>query len=97
MKKSIKIQFPNGDIFFVPSQVIAENRANYYSSVDGYEIGSNEWLEEVDYALNSEYEIEDWLRNNMNWSDLEPYATREEEYEDIDYEEDFPDVSIEMC
>jgi hypothetical protein len=96
MEKCIKIQFPNGDIFYVPSTVIAENRANYYSSVDGYEIGSNEWQEEVNYALNTEYEIEDWLRNNMNWNDLEPYAKEEEEYEEIDYEEKFPDAEIEI-
>jgi len=96
MKKSVKIIFPNGDIFYVPARVIAENRADYYSTVDGYEIGSNEWQSEVDLGINSEFEIEDWMRNNMNWSDLEPYATKEEEYDEMDYDDNYEEADIQF-
>jgi len=96
MKRCVKIIFPNGDIFYVPAQFISENRADYYSTVDGYEIGSNDWQAEVDFALNSDFEIEDWMRNNMNWSDLEPYATKEEEFEDMDYDDSWTDVDIKL-
>jgi len=97
MEKCLKIRFSNGDIFYVPTRIIAENRANSYSSVDGYDEGSNEWEKEVEYAMDAEFEIEDWVKNNMDWADLEPYARKIEVEEDFDYSDDWPDAEIELC
>jgi hypothetical protein len=96
MEQSLKIQFANGEIFYVPTRIIAENRANSYCSIDGYDEGSSEWEAEVEFAMDSEFEIEDWVKNNMNWSDLEPYA-RKADPDDFDYENGWMDAEIEIC
>jgi len=76
VKKYIQIKSPEGDVFYISARIIAEHRANYYSTIDGYEIGSNEWQNEVNYALNSEYEIEDWLNENISWEEIKPYIKK---------------------
>jgi hypothetical protein len=75
-EKKLIIKFNKGMTYEVPAQIIAEDRAKYYATVDGYELDSQEWLDEVNAALDDDFMIFDWVENNMNWSDLEPYATR---------------------
>jgi hypothetical protein len=89
VEKILRVKFSNGDEFSIPTRIIAENRANYYSEVDGYEKESNEWEQEVQYAMNDEYEIEDWAANNMNWDELEPFATLLDKSEEFDYEDEW--------
>lgn len=97
MEKYLKIKCTDGGLFIVPTLVIAENRANYYSKIDGYEIESNEWQNEIEYAMNDEYELKDWIQENMNWTDLEPFAKEfEEENSELDYQNDFSDIEIEL-
>ena len=94
----LKIRFPNGDIFRVPAKVIAENRADYYSEIDGYDIGSNEWVDQVEYAMDDEFELKDWLAGNMDWSDLEPHAEKIDEEGALNYyENNFSDAEIRLC
>ena len=57
MEKRLRIKFSNGDIFTIPARIIAENRAEYYADIDGYEKGSNEWNAEVQNTLDDNYEI----------------------------------------
>jgi len=97
MEKCLKVRFPNGDMFKIPARVIAENRADYYADLDGYEKESNEWEAEVQNALNEEFEIYDWAGNNMDWEDLVPYAKRIEDLTDMDYSEEWPDADLEIC
>jgi hypothetical protein len=97
MEKYLKVQFSNGDIFVVPAKIIAENRADYYSALDGYDKGTNEWEAEVQNGLNEEFEIYDWAGNNMNWEDLAPYAKKIEDLSDYDYEDEWPGAEIEIC
>ena len=96
--KCLRVRFSNGDIFTIPARVIAENRADHYSSLDGYDKASNEWEAEVQNALNDEYEIYDWAGNNMDWKDLEPYSQREDQdFDEFDYEDNWTDAKIEVC
>jgi len=95
-EKCLKVRFANGDLFAIPARIIAENRANYYADLDGYELNSNEWAAEVITALNDEFEIEDWAGNNMDWKDLEPYAQRIDEDVEFDYDDEWPDADIEL-
>lgn len=98
MEKCLKIRFLNGDLFTVPAKIIAENRADYYSTIDGYDIGSNDWLKEVEYALDDEYELKDWITGNMDWQDLEPHAEKiDEEIDEFNYENGFLNAEIELC
>lgn len=60
---------PNGDIYGVPAEVIAENYAKYYKGEYGepYEENFNTMMEWFD---KNEYEFSDWAKNNMNWEDV---------------------------
>jgi hypothetical protein len=95
MEKVLNVRFSNGDEFTIPARIIAENRANYYATIDGYEKDSNEWEQEVQYAINDPYEIEDWAANNMDWVDLEPYAELLEKSE-FDYNEEWGEADKEL-
>jgi len=75
-EKRLIIKFTKGVTYVVPARMIAEDRARYYASVDGYEEDSQEFLDEVNATLDDEFMILDWVENNMNWCDLEPYAVK---------------------
>lgn len=76
MSTNVDIEFPDGRLFRIPCQVLAEKRADYYAvEVDGYAKGSEEYLAEVAFALLDTYEIKDYAQGNMNWEDLEPLGT----------------------
>jgi len=97
MKKYLKVQFSNGDIFAIPARIIAEDRAKYYAKIDGYDFESNEWEAEVQYALDNEFEIKDWAGNNMNWPDLESYAKLiDEDRKIFDYNDNWGEVELKL-
>ena len=74
--KVILCNTPKG-VYTIPLLDVAEDRANYYSCVvDGNEKGSKEWQEEVDYAMNDNYEAIDWLLNNTDWEDWKDVAKK---------------------
>lgn len=82
--KFIEVVFDDG-IYHIPAEVIAVDRASYYAKSDtesGYIYGDDQEeykkVYDVEYniTLNDDYELMDWLRNNMNWKQLEPYASK---------------------
>lgn len=88
-EKLLTIKFHRGVVYTVPTQIIAEDRAKYYAGIDGYELDSQEYLDEVNHALEDEFEIFDWVQNNMNWTDdLQPYA-EQVEMSSIDLEDEW--------
>lgn len=68
--KKILAKTPNGD-HYIDLRFVAENRADYYATIDNVERGSEEWQSEVDYVMEDDYEGIDWLLNNMDWEDVE--------------------------
>jgi len=80
MTKYVKVKFPNGDEFKIPANVIAESRATYYANHDAGSQDSYpaEWdkvyNDEITIAMEDDYELTDWLWNNMDWGDVEEYA-----------------------
>ncbi len=78
-ERFLKITLQNEDVWHVPARVIAEARADYYATeVDGHAKGSPEYVKEVEYALSKagSYDLEDYFRNNMDWTDVERVAKR---------------------
>ena len=74
--KVIIINTPKGQ-YQIPLQIVAEERANYYTyEVDGHEKNSDEWQEEVDWVMNDNYEAIDWLLNNYEWEDWSDSAEK---------------------
>lgn len=74
--KTIKVSTPAGQ-YAVPLKLVAENRADYYAiELDGYNKDSSEYIEEVDFVLNDDYEGIDWMVNNTDWKDWESVAVK---------------------
>ena len=89
----MRIKFKNGEKYDIPADIIATHRVTYYSNIDGYEKDSPEWKKEYEYSL-EEYELVDWVKNNMYWSDLADHAVLIRG--GFDYEEEFEKAKIKM-
>jgi hypothetical protein len=76
--KRIHITFKNGETWQFPALYVARDRALYYAEQDTGETRGAEYdrvyQEEYTYALGDDSELLDWLHNNMNWSDVQPFA-----------------------
>lgn len=57
---TLRIEFPNGEAWEVPLQVVHDSYSAYYDD-----------REQPLYE-----ELLDWAQNNMNWEDLEPHAKK---------------------
>jgi len=71
----IRFNTPTGQVY-IPASVVAENRTEYYSTVDGYTKGSAEWEEQMVYAESDNFECIDWLCNNMDFEDVEAHVVK---------------------
>lgn len=68
--RNIIINAPDGQ-YYLPVDVVAHDRAIYYSQ------GSDDtYHEEYVYTLSDDYEIIDWLLNNMDWEDVSDQAVK---------------------
>jgi hypothetical protein len=75
--KYLRVTMPDGSRWDVPVIVIARDRAAHYAFEN--EDGSAEQSLAEDTGplfLEDDYAIEDWAANEMDWSDVAPYATR---------------------
>lgn len=80
------VTMPDGSRWAVPLMAIATHRARYYA----HEFGGDEArsLEEdtAQLFLEDDFNVADWARGNMNWSDVSTIARLIEEGE-TDYED----------
>lgn len=98
--KQIEITFPNGETWRIPAQVVAADRAEYYSDLD-FQRGHTDDKEaayetELHYALNDEAELVDYLRNNMDWQQVQAHAVKVERVTEFDYAEGFDSAKFEV-
>lgn len=68
------IEMANGERWSVPVRVIAHNRAKHYASEFGGDEERSLLEDTIPLFEDDNYAIEDWAKNNMNWSDVEPFA-----------------------
>lgn len=73
--KVITINTPDGQ-YQLPLIKVAEDRAEFYADKDGFEVGSMEWDEEIEFVMNDNYEGLDWLLNNSDFEDWEHALTK---------------------
>lgn len=96
--KYLFIEFPNGEVFKVPAEVVAEDRAAYYAELDSerYEDTTYEEVfnDEKEHALSDRLELLDWAGNNMNWGDLEDEAEKVDLDRSISYEDEFTNADL---
>lgn len=84
--KMLQVKFRNGEVKEIPVQVIAANRAEYYSATDE----NTTYQEEYDFIMDDENEALDWFVNNMYWKDVEKEAVDVSKAEELDYSEEAP-------
>lgn len=90
--KTIEATFSNGEVWAIPIKQIALSRAEHYES----EFASlKESIETDTLPLfeQNEYEVIDWAKNNMDWSDFDAKYLRTNMIEDT-YEEQWPNVEL---
>jgi hypothetical protein len=83
-----KFKMSNGDWWQVPLAVIAMKRAENYAHEYNGDLQASLEDDTLPYFEDDEYNVEDWARNNMNWTDVEIHACRIEEGE-IDFQEEW--------
>ena len=70
------ITMPDGSRWSVPVEVIARDRAKEYAHEFNDELSLSLHEDTIPLFRSDEYSIEDWAKNNMNWKDVEPFATQ---------------------
>lgn len=76
MKPFLHLTLPNGMVFEIPTQVVADNRAKAMLEAHPDEFKNlPEAMEDtVGLFTDDSWNIQDWAANNMNWSDLQNSA-----------------------
>jgi hypothetical protein len=66
----MRVTMPDGTLYDVPVQAIADNRDDHYRDDKEDTVGF------IRAGKLDQYEIEDWAANNMNWSDVAKRAVK---------------------
>lgn len=64
--KWIYITFSDGRVFRIKAGYVAKAYAEYYVGVDP----TTTYKEEFDYAMSENFELIEWINNNMDWKDV---------------------------
>lgn len=78
MHSKLIVTMPNGEKWEIPTNIIVRNRAK---------TRKEDIAESKSYFDSYPDELIDWATNNMNWKDVENYATRVGNPDDVDYDE----------
>ncbi len=70
----LRLTFPDQSQWDVPVEVIARHRANAYKAEFDDDVERSLLEDTGPLFEESSFEIIDWAANNMNWSDVAPYA-----------------------
>lgn len=87
--KYLYIEFENKELWRIPAEIIAKNRAHYYALKENVEDNENTFKEEFEYVMSEDGqdEIADWAFNNMNWIDFYPFAEQVHKEKEKDYQQ----------
>jgi len=83
VKKYLRVQMPDGTMYDIPAEVIAEHRAGYFENNSAekltYHASSVKprlYHAEKEFALNNDDILIEWAETKMEWKDIEPYAKK---------------------
>ena len=84
--KVIEVTMLDGSVWTVPVHVVARNRAEHFAHEFCGSVTMS-LAEDTEPLFESDsYEIEDWARNNMDWSDVVRLAVRKRDAK-VDFQE----------
>lgn len=77
LEKNYIVTMPDGEKWIIPVSFIANNRSSYYADLnfDG-DIGRSLKEDTLPLFSSDDFEVKDWARNNMNWSDVKGVAMK---------------------
>ena len=87
MHKLMTVQMPDGSKWGVPIEMIARSRATHYASEFDGDIERSLAEDTLPLFEKSDYAIEDWAKNNMNWSDFDGHQVKVEDAPTPDFQE----------
>jgi ribosomal protein L18 len=82
MEKVIRFKLDSGEIYDLPLEYVADNKARYMVSRNA----DNNYQQIFDETMADDYDAIDWVQNQMRYSDYQHRLRRVEEAEDIDYD-----------
>lgn len=83
--KILTVKMPNNDVYGVPVDVIARNRAAFYAYEFDGDVERSLREDTLPLFEGDAYEVTDWAKNNMNWSDVKHAAFKIESWH-IDFQ-----------
>lgn len=84
-EKMIIFTLQNGEVWGLPLQIVAANRARYYEENDP----DTSFASELEFVMNDDYEGIDWFRNNMNPSEVKEHFKLLNPAREQDFDEKF--------
>jgi hypothetical protein len=88
----IEIEFSNAERYRIPLLTVHQNRCRYYADSDG--ISYEEALKNEEWALSDSFELQDWLRNNMDWTDVKDVAVLQTGDKPFNYKAEFVNAEV---
>ena len=85
--KLLTIELPSGEVWGVPVDLIARNRAAEYASEFDGDIERSLAEDTLPLFASNQYEIEDWAANQMNWSDFDGHQIKVSDAPKPDFQE----------
>jgi len=89
--KSIKVTFSNGEEWIIPASIVAASSAKYYSEEQG-----EEYEDAFAQAMHDDFELVDWVQNNMDWADFDGHRYQVGWPNAIDRDEEFTNAEMEV-
>ena len=87
MHKLMTILMPDGSKWGVPVEIVARNRATHYAHEFDGDIERSLAEDTIPLFESEDYEIGEWAKNQMNWSDFDEHQVKVSEAPPIDFED----------
>jgi hypothetical protein len=76
MHKLMTIKLPDGSVWGVPVAMIAKSRATHYASEFDGDVERSLAEDTMPLFESEDYTIEDWAKNQMDWSDFDGHQVK---------------------
>lgn len=85
--KHMTMTLENGEVWGVPVAMIARNRAAHYAKEFDGNVERSLAEDTIPLFNSSDYDIQDWAVNNMNWGDFNGHQVKLKNGQGIDFQE----------
>ncbi len=91
MKKYLRVEMPDGAMYDIPAEIIAEHRAQFFESSSAEKLTYHSssiqprlLLAEKEFALENDEVLIEWASERMEWKDLVNFAKKVEHEKNYD-------------